>query len=203
MKATTLFPLICSVVSAYWVPPGTGIDPREVSWQAPGFNHNIWLTHFFHEGQDAYPLIDRWIEEEAEQFWKTHKMSSTHDIDMSRSAVHQYRMFGLFPVGDTVRRLGGGSTVGCTVHRGEWWLHQDLETEKYWFGEPFGGPDNEVARRHFEKTLNQQIKEIAEFAADSRISVIEALDKESSDEQAITVPDHPDHRRLVTFLLTQ
>jgi alpha-galactosidase len=35
-----------------------GIDPDEVIWQAPGLNHNIWLTHFIHQGKDAYPLID-------------------------------------------------------------------------------------------------------------------------------------------------
>jgi len=30
-----------------------GLDPGRVTWQAPGLNHNIWLTHFYHEGQDA------------------------------------------------------------------------------------------------------------------------------------------------------
>jgi alpha-galactosidase len=28
-------------------------DPERVTWQAPGLNHNIWLTHFYYEGQDA------------------------------------------------------------------------------------------------------------------------------------------------------
>jgi alpha-galactosidase len=35
-----------------------GIDPDRVTYQAPGFNHNLWLTHFYYEDQDAYPLID-------------------------------------------------------------------------------------------------------------------------------------------------
>ena len=30
-----------------------GIDFDRVTWQAPGFNHNIWLTHFLYEGKDA------------------------------------------------------------------------------------------------------------------------------------------------------
>jgi alpha-galactosidase len=162
-----------------------GLDPDRISWQAPGLNHNIWLTRFQHDGQDAYPLIDRWIEEQAEGYWKNHRMSSTHDIEMSRGAVHQYQMYGLFPVGDTVRRLGGGATVGCTVHRGEWWLHTNLDTEKYWFGEPFGGPDNEVARPYFEQILNRRTMEIAELAADSHASVLKALGAEASEEQAI------------------
>jgi len=31
-----------------------GIDPDKVTWQAPGLNHNIWMTHFIYEGKDAY-----------------------------------------------------------------------------------------------------------------------------------------------------
>ena len=38
------------------------IDHTKVTWQAPGLNHNIWLTQFEYEGKDAYPLIDEWIE---------------------------------------------------------------------------------------------------------------------------------------------
>ena len=100
-----------------------GIDPDRVTWQAPGFNHNIWLTHFIYEGEDAYPLLDEWIETKAEEYWQTRVAAHTHDCDMSRAAVNQYRMYGLFPVGDTYRRVGGGPTVGCTVYRGEWGLH--------------------------------------------------------------------------------
>ena len=166
-----------------------GLDPDQVSWEAPGLNHNIWLTKFDYRGRNAYSVIDKWIEEQAEQYWQTHQRSSTHDIEMSRGAVHQYLMYGLFPVGDTVRRLGGGATVGCTVHRGEWWLHKDLEVEKYWFGKPFGGPDNEVARRHFEKILEQRINKIMVLASDSRVSIVESLGMDYSEEQAIPLID--------------
>lgn len=30
-----------------------GLDPQRVTWQAPGLNHNIWLTHFNFEAKDA------------------------------------------------------------------------------------------------------------------------------------------------------
>jgi len=30
-----------------------GLDPDHITWQAPGLNHNIWLTHFLHDNQDA------------------------------------------------------------------------------------------------------------------------------------------------------
>lgn len=114
-----------------------GIDSDRVTWQAPGLNHDIWLTHFIYEGQDAYPLIDEWIETKAEEYWRTHVVTHTHDIQMSRGAVHQYRMYGLFPVGDTVRRGGGGSA--STAHRGDWWYHTNLDTKKHWYGGPWGG----------------------------------------------------------------
>jgi alpha-galactosidase/6-phospho-beta-glucosidase family protein len=35
-----------------------GIDLDRVTWQAPGSNHSIWLTHFIYENKDAFPLID-------------------------------------------------------------------------------------------------------------------------------------------------
>jgi alpha-galactosidase len=46
-----------------------GLDPDRIVWQAYGINHFIWLTKFTYEGQDAYPLIDEWIETKAEAYW--------------------------------------------------------------------------------------------------------------------------------------
>jgi alpha-galactosidase len=166
-----------------------GIDPDCVTWQAPGFNHNIWLTHFFYEGEDAYPLIDRWIETEAEEYWRTHVPGHTHDVHMSRAAVHQYRMYGLFPVGDTYRRVGGGPTVGCTVYRGEWWLHTDFETKLYWFGEPWGGPDTEKGRRWFDQMLRDRVAGMMALANDPRANLVEALGTDPTDEQIIPIID--------------
>lgn len=166
-----------------------GIDPDRVNWQAPGFNHNIWLTHFIYEGADAYPLIDRWIETEAEEYWRTHVPDHTHDVQMSRAAVHQYRMYGLFPVGDTYRRVGGGPTVGCTVYRGEWWLHTDFETKLHWFGEPWGGPDTVKGRRWFDQMLRNRIAELTALANDPKASIAEAIGTDQTDEQIVPIVD--------------
>lgn len=148
-----------------------GLDPDRVTWQAPGFNHNIWLTHFLYEGENAYPLLDAWIENEAEEYWEAHEQTMPHDIQMSRAAVHQYRMYGLFPIGDTVRRVGAGYTVGCTVRRGEWWYHTDIETKKHWFGEPWGGPDTELGRPAFEEILEAQMEMVAAVLEDPGASL--------------------------------
>jgi len=153
-----------------------GIAPDDVTWQAPGFNHNIWLTHFIYQGRDAYPLIDEWIETKAEEYWRTHVAIHTHDVQMSRGAVHQYHMYGLFPVGDTVRRGG-------------WWYHTDTGTKKYWFGEPWGGPDTELARPIFVENLEKRIAEMTRLANDPKASLVEAFGCTKTREQQVPIID--------------
>jgi alpha-galactosidase len=150
--------------------------PERITWQAPGLNHNIWLTHFIYEGQDAYPLIDEWIETKGEEYWRTHTADRTHDAQMSRAAIHQYRMYGLMPIGDTVRNGG-------------WWYHTDLETKKRWFGEPFGGPDTELARPVFVENLEKRIAEMTRLTNDLASSLVEAFGAEKTREQQVPIID--------------
>jgi alpha-galactosidase len=151
-------------------------DMANLNWQAPGLNHNIWLTHFIYKGQDAYPLIDEWIETRGEEYWRTHLADRTHDIQMSRGAVHQYRMYGLFPIGDTVRRGG-------------WWYHTDLATKKHWFGEPFGGPDTDIARPFFVENLEKRVAEMTRLANDPKASLVESLGATKTREQQVPIID--------------
>ena len=150
--------------------------PERISWQAPGLNHNIWLTHFLYEGQDAYPLIDRWIESEGEEYWRTHVAKGTHDVQMSRSAVHQYHMYGLFPIGDTVRRDG-------------WWYHVNIDVKKHWYGEPWGGPDTHLARPIYVENLEKRMAEMSRLANDPRASVVEAIGRTKTKEQQVPIID--------------
>ena len=108
-----------------------GLDPDRVTWQAPGLNHNIWLTHFYQDGEDVYPVLDAWIENEAEAYWRKMEENGGVSAQMSPSAIHQYRMFGLMPIGDTPRRGG-------------WWYHVDLETRRRWYGGSGGGDTPEA-----------------------------------------------------------
>jgi len=39
-----------------------GLDPKDVTFQAIGFNHRIWMTDFRYKGEDVYPMIDDWID---------------------------------------------------------------------------------------------------------------------------------------------
>jgi alpha-galactosidase len=149
---------------------------RKIRWQAPGLNHNIWLTHFYYEGKDLYPALDEWIFTEGENYWKTHVASRTHDIQMSRGAIHQYQMYGLMPIGDSPRRGG-------------WWYHTDIETKKHWFGQPWGGPDTELARPLFVENLEKRIAEMTRVANDPKASLIEVFGNQKTREQQVPIID--------------
>ncbi|HMO57530.1 MAG TPA: hypothetical protein PKA05_07675 [Roseiflexaceae bacterium] len=154
-----------------------GLDPARVSWQAPGLNHNIWLTHFLYDGKNAYELLDDWIAEHGERYWTEHVATRTHDIQMSRGTIHMYRMFGLMPIGDTPRQGRN------------WWYHNDLATKKRWFGEPWGGPDTELARPLFVENLEKRIAEMTRIANDPQASLIEAFGSEKTREQQVPIID--------------
>lgn len=153
-----------------------GLELDRVDYQAPGVNHNIWMTHFLYDGEDAYPLIEKWIEEEGEEYWDTHVAEKTHDIQLSRGAVHQYRMYGLFPIGDTPRSGG-------------WWYHTDLDTKKWWYGEPWGGPDTQIGRPFYVKTLEKKLAQIREASANPNASMVEVFGKEKTVEQQVPIID--------------
>jgi alpha-galactosidase len=149
-----------------------GLDPAKVEFEAIGFNHVIWLTKFRYEGEDAYPLIDRWIEERAEKYWEEWRrtQSNPFDIQMSPAAVDMYRSYGLFPVGDTVR---GGT----------WKYHWNLETKQRWYG-PTGGPDSEIGWGIYLAHGEAWLEEISE-AVQSRRPLSPLFPKGRTDESVV------------------
>ncbi len=153
-----------------------GLDPAHVTWQAPGLNHNIWLTHFLYEGRDAYPILDEWIATKGEEYWTTHVAERTHDIQMSRGTIQQYQLYGLMPIGDTPRDAA-------------WWQNTDIETKKRWFGEPWGGPDTELARPYYVSNLEKRLAEVARVAADPAASVTALVGETPTREQQVPIID--------------
>jgi alpha-galactosidase len=153
-----------------------GFDLDELTWQAPGLNHNIWLTHFLYRGEDAYPVLEDWIANEAEEYWRSHEAERTHDIQMSRGTIHQYRMFGLMPIGDTPRAVG-------------WWYHTSLPVKKHWFGEPYGGPDTHIARPQHVQKLEDRLAHMETVADDPKASLIEAFGDTKTHEQQVPIID--------------
>jgi alpha-galactosidase len=163
-----------------------GLDPAKISWEAPGLNHNIWLTKFEYEGKDAYPLLDEWIATQGEEYWQTHRAIKTHDQQMSRGACSEYRLYGLMPIGDTVRRGG-------------WWYHTDIITKKRWFGEPFGGPDTHIARPYFVKNLEKNIKQMTDAANDLTCNLVEIFGSTGTREQIVPIMDALSFNRAGNF----
>ncbi|HYB04252.1 MAG TPA: alpha-glucosidase/alpha-galactosidase [Nitrososphaerales archaeon] len=148
------------------------LDPEEVQIQVAGFNHNIFLTRFQNsEGADLYPRVDEWIARDSEKYWEEYRPINEFDIDLSRAAIDMYRLYGLLPVGDTVR---GGS----------WKYHYDLKTKQYWYGD-FGGPDSEIGWARYLQRVAERTHMIFRLAQDSDTDLFRQFPPEKSEEQIV------------------
>ena len=153
-----------------------GLDPEKTICQAPGLNHEIWMTHFLYEGQDAYPLLDEWIANKAEGYWAEAE-SNGKDIpaQMSRAAIHQYKMYGLMPIGDTPRTGG-------------WWYHTDLETRKRWYGGA-GGGDTPAGRDRILENKAQKFAQMKQAAYNTKTRPIDLFGNQKTTEQHVPIMD--------------
>jgi alpha-galactosidase len=152
------------------------LDPEQVGYQVAGFNHNIFLTRFQdREGRDAYPLLDEWTAKKGERHWAEYRPMNEFDIDMSRAAADMYDLYGLYPVGDTVR---GGS----------WKYHYDLKTKQYWYGE-FGGPDSEIGWANYLGRVKERTQLIFRFASASDAELFREFPSERSEERVAQLID--------------
>jgi alpha-galactosidase len=145
-----------------------GLEREHLTFEVPGVNHFIWLTKMFYKGEDAMPLLDRWIAEEAPCYWET---CSTGN-ELGPKKVDLYRRIGAYPIGDTAG--DGGGSWG-------WWYHTDEATEQRWREKPgafwerfFTGGEREVA-------------EIARISADTSVRVTDHFPPEMSGESIVPV----------------
>lgn len=152
-----------------------GLDPEQVTAQAVGFNHCIFLTHFEYQGRDALPLIDEWIAEKSEAFWQDYRPRFWEN-QMARAAIELYKLTGLFPIGDTTRRGG-------------WWFHTDLEAKKKWYGRELGGFDSEIGWSEYLRTLDEEVARIHSAAYDESAKLTEIFPPEPSGEQHLPLID--------------
>lgn len=156
----------------YAIGGNMGLDEKDITFEVAGVNHFIWLTSFRYKGQDAYPLVDKWIEEKSEEFWETKRNCSC----IGQKAVDLYKRYGLLPIGDTGNP--GGGAWG-------WEYHVDDETqEKYqddpllWYQEYFEYCDNQV--EEIRKVVEDETKKVSEYfsvmpSSEPMIPLIEGL----------------------------
>jgi len=152
----------------YHIASVLGLEKEQISFQIPGVNHFVWLTHFFHKGENAYPLLDEWIEKEAPRSWE----KCPHSSDLGPKAADLYKRFGVFPIGDT-----------CTPGGGSWpsWYHTDQKTEERWKEDP-----KKWWRVVLEPSRKDRVTELIKVAEDSSSKVTSIFPPQKSGE--ITVP---------------
>jgi len=147
----------------YHIAHNLGLEKDGISFQIPGVNHFIFLTHFTYKGEDAYPLLDKWIEEKARDYWQNCGFSD----QMGPKPVDIYKKFGLYPIGDTATP-GGGTWP--------WWYHIDDETEKMWKEDPKTWYEGYFVRG------KERIEEMSKIAKDNSIKVTEVYPPKTSNE---------------------
>ena len=149
-----------------------GIKRNEVYANMIGFNHWIWMTEFRYKGKNAYPLIDEWIRTKSVDYWKKHKPSFS-DFQMSRAAVEQYQLYGLFPIGDTVRFCA-------------WWQNDSLKSKKRYFGH-LGGFDSEIGWKQYLDEIAANVVEIERAVDNPQVKATDIFKPVQSDEQIVPI----------------
>lgn len=152
--------------AVYRIADVLGLERERLTFELPGVNHFIWLTKLFYDGQDALPLLDRWIQEQAPAYWERCGPGD----ELGPTKVDLYRRLGAYPIGDTAG--DGGGSWG-------WWYHADDATERRWNENPgrfwngfFHGGEQEVA-------------DIRAIGADERSRVIEHFAPTLSGESVV------------------
>lgn len=166
-----------------------GLDQDKVSFAAPGVNHCVWMTEFRYEGRDAFPLIERWIDEEAEAYWQREPVRYSH-TQLSPAAIHMYRFYGALPLGDTSRAIWPEA----------WWYHQGLAGKQRWWGEP-GGFDSEIGWGRYLEDVQATVRRIAAVAADPGARVTDVFPPRLSGEQIVPIIDALFNDRRGTFIV--
>lgn len=145
-------------VGIYRLLMAMGVSPGEVFFQVAGLNHCIYLTKFqsTDDGRNMYPVIDNWVKNEAEQFWKDNEIGLWQET-ISPAAVDVYKHFGLYPIGDTGREF-------------MWKYYYDLDTLKRWFGS-IGGTDSSIGNPLRLARFQSNVDRLFELSKDPNASV--------------------------------
>lgn len=142
-----------------------GLDREHLTFEIPGVNHFIWLTRAYHKGQDVFPILDKWIATEAEQYWTQNACGS-----LNPKQIDLYKRFGALPIGDT--GTDGGGSWG-------WWYHTDETTEQRWKENP-----EQWWHDYFEHT-EQGVVKIKRISEDTQTKVTEHYPPHLSHESII------------------
>ena len=98
-----------------------GYQKEDITYQMPGVNHFVWMNEARLKGEPLFDILDRWLENDAEEYWKTCDISAP----LGKKRMDFYKKHGVIGIGDTISWTGASWP---------WWYHSDDEIEKE-FGE--------------------------------------------------------------------
>ena len=139
------------------------MDMKDVEWEIPGINHYVFMNHFYYKGENAFPILDRWITEKSEEFFKTCKDSAL----FGPKVIDLYQRYRVLPIGDTASP--GGGSWGYEYH-------SDREVEKRWKEDPKQWFADYIVRN------KKRVETIRETVNDMSRSVLELTGTEMSPE---------------------
>ncbi len=137
-----------------------GFNEREITVESIGLNHTIWMTKFRKGKEDLYPLFREWIDKTYLSFYKVWYMTSKSNplsVQMSPAMVDMFNIYGLVPIGDTVRS-------------GTWKYHRNLKTKKKWYG-ALGGFDSPEGWKFYLDMEKRNMKMIMNALEDPNIQL--------------------------------
>lgn len=153
-----------------------GLDENLVTAKSCGVNHRIFMYDFRYKGEDAYPLLDKWIAEHEndDAYFENRQYASVHDHHLTRGHLEQYKMYGMLPIGDTVRSI-------------DWWLHSSPEVERQMYGQ-YGSFVSSLAKPHWAEELAKKEEEF-EKAMASSAPITDTYPPVASSEQVVPIID--------------
>lgn len=154
-----------------------GLPEENITFEAVGINHCIWMTKFKLGKKDLYPLIDEWIRCQSENPSDDWQLYNS-DFQMSPAAIDLYKMYTLMPIGDTCRASWPEA----------WWYHVNEKTKKKWWGQD-GGHDGKKGWGLHLRLLGDRIKKIKEIASHENISVTSIFSPVKSNDQTAPIMD--------------
>jgi alpha-galactosidase len=95
---------------------------------------------------------------------------------MSPSAIMQYRLLGLMPIGDTPRKAG-------------WWVDTGDEARIRWYGGPYGAKDTPTGRDRVRIGKYEKYEQMMKAATDPDTRPVDLFGSERTREQHVAIMD--------------
>lgn len=141
-----------------------GYKREDVTFQMPGVNHFVWMNEARVKGEPFFPILDKWIEEKGEEYWKTCWLSSV----LGKKRMDFYKKHGVVGIGDTLSWTGASWP---------WWYHIDDETEK-----SFGEYSPENGWNWYFDLVEKTAADVIALSKDPNAKVTDFLDNVAPDD---------------------